>query len=183
MSKSTTGQSLSFSMKFINDHLDLNAGVKASQTISWSTNGRVNSSISYTINTAAVPYHIELSYCRGETNFKYNIELTTSTPHYGGKRWWFICPITKERCGVLYLPPHSTYFASRKGHNIAYTSQNESWIDRFTRRRAKYYDKHNIDYTMAYFPRPKGMHHRTYNRCMEKADNYEQQLYSILAKL
>src|SRR5262245_60454852 len=32
------------------------------------------------------------------------ISMTSSALHSGGRRWWFICPVTGERVGKLCLP-------------------------------------------------------------------------------
>jgi hypothetical protein len=56
----------------------------------------------------------------------YTVTLVSTAPHYGGRRWWFICPIEKVRVSKLYLPPGATQFASRKAHNLTYRSVQES---------------------------------------------------------
>jgi hypothetical protein len=68
---------------------------------------------------------------RGES-IDYRVRLITTTPTYGGLRWWFICPLTRRdggaprRVAKLYLPPGSRYFGSREGHGLTYTSCQES---------------------------------------------------------
>lgn len=60
-------------------------------------------------------------------NFKYKVELTTTPCNYGGVRYWFICPLTKNghycgrRVGVLYGV--GKYFGCRKCGEIAYSAQ------------------------------------------------------------
>jgi len=56
----------------------------------------------------------------------YTVTIVSTVPHYGGRRWWFICPITKSRVGKLYLPPGATQFGSRKAHDLTYRSCQES---------------------------------------------------------
>jgi hypothetical protein len=62
----------------------------------------------------------------------YRVRLVTTTPTYGGLRWWFICPLVRRdggplrRVAKLYLPPGSRYFGSREGHELTYTSCRES---------------------------------------------------------
>jgi hypothetical protein len=56
----------------------------------------------------------------------YAVSLVTTVPHYGGRRWWFICPIKKIRVSKVYLPPGATQFASRKAHSLTYRSSQES---------------------------------------------------------
>ena len=71
----------------------------------------------------------------------YTITLVSTVPHYGGRRWWFICPIKKIRVAKLYLPPDATEFASRKAHNLTYLSCRQSgWrkrSEKFRRRVAQ----------------------------------------------
>jgi hypothetical protein len=57
----------------------------------------------------------------------YTITLVSTAPHYGGRRWWFICPITKIRVAKLYLPPDATQFASRQAHGLTYRSCQSSF--------------------------------------------------------
>ena len=52
----------------------------------------------------------------------YTISLVSTVPHYGGRRWWFICPIKKIRVAKLYLPPGATTFASRQTYSLTYRS-------------------------------------------------------------
>jgi len=57
----------------------------------------------------------------------YKVELTTTTCNYGGKRYWFICPLTKNgqycgrRVGVLY--GIGKWFGCRHCGQIAYAAQ------------------------------------------------------------
>ena len=52
----------------------------------------------------------------------YTVTLVSTVPHYGGRRWWFICPIKKIRVAKLYLPPGATTFASRQAYGLTYRS-------------------------------------------------------------
>jgi hypothetical protein len=61
----------------------------------------------------------------------YKVQLEASTPHYGGLRWWFICPLghhdePPRRVAKLYLPPGGKYFGSRGGYGLTHTSCQES---------------------------------------------------------
>lgn len=67
-----------------------------------------------------------LHYVGSGQEFCHWVSLISSVPHYGGRRWWFICPIKKIRVAKLYLPPGATQFASRKAHDLTYTSCQES---------------------------------------------------------
>ena len=64
-------------------------------------------------------------------DFDYKIELESTPCHFGGVRWWFICPLWKNgvhcgrRVGKLYLPGNGTYFGCRHCHNLTYRSCKE----------------------------------------------------------
>ena len=51
------------------------------------------------------------------------IRLTFTEPHYGGRRWWMICPFSGRRVAKLYLPHNGDGFASREVWHLAYRSQ------------------------------------------------------------
>ncbi|MGA8216889.1 MAG: hypothetical protein WB799_25115 [Candidatus Sulfotelmatobacter sp.] len=59
------------------------------------------------------------------------IPVTTTRPHFGGKRHWFKCPIVRDgkpcgkRVGRLYLPPGTPAFGCRHCHNLTYRSARE----------------------------------------------------------
>ena len=61
---------------------------------------------------------------------EYSIRLVTTKCHFGGLRWWFICPLVVSgvACGgrvrKLYLP--GRYFGCRKCLDLTYTSSQES---------------------------------------------------------
>ncbi|HPA25612.1 MAG TPA: hypothetical protein PLK76_02540 [bacterium] len=80
--------------------------------------------------------YIKLSYTHtnywtGEkSDMDFKVSLTTTPCNYGGVRYWFICPITKNgqycgrRVGVLY--GIGKWFGCRHCGNIAYNSQRQS---------------------------------------------------------
>ena len=75
---------------------------------------------------------LRLRYQRNGEPVDYKVRLVTSTPHYGGLRWWFICPLVRNdggpphRVAKLYLPSGAKYFGSREGYGLTYTSCQES---------------------------------------------------------
>ncbi len=91
-------------------------------------------SIDYEVDTTAQPPWLRLYYrflADGKA-VNYRLGLAVTRPHFGGHRWWFICPllINGRQCGrrvrKLYLPPHSSYFGCRHCHELTYTSCQES---------------------------------------------------------
>lgn len=62
--------------------------------------------------------------------FDYKVRFSTTKCTYGGKRFWFICPLRGcgKRIGTLYLG--SKYFGCRHCYNIPY-SRNENRRNKF----------------------------------------------------
>lgn len=62
----------------------------------------------------------------------YRIRLTTTSPRFGGSRFWFACPLLVNgrpcgrRVGKLYHPPFARYFGCRVCHQLTYRSCQES---------------------------------------------------------
>ena len=79
---------------------------------------------------------LRLFYLRSGEPVDYKLKLVATTPHYGGLRWWFICPLVRtdngppRRVAKLYLPPGGKYFGSREGYGLTYTSCQESGKNR-----------------------------------------------------
>lgn len=53
------------------------------------------------------------------------LPLTKTRCHFGGFRWWFICPGCGKRVGILYRPRRDQPFLCRHCHNLTYTSAQE----------------------------------------------------------
>jgi len=76
-------------------------------------------------------YYTHTDRSSGErSEMDYIIELVTTPCNYGGVRYWFICPLSKngqycgKRIGVIYMI--GKWFGCRHCGNIAYQSQFES---------------------------------------------------------
>ena len=103
----------------------------------------------------------------------FRVHLTTTTPRSGGRRWWFICPLTGRRAAKLHLPNGATRFACRQAYHLAYQSQCESGIDRTHARQARLCRKLEAEYRFALDfapPRPKWMRHKTYARLVAEVE-------------
>ena len=74
---------------------------------------------------------LRLHYRADGESLDYRIRLVTTTPNYGGRRWWFICPVCRNdggpprRVAKLYLPPGERYFGSREAYALTYESCQE----------------------------------------------------------
>lgn len=86
----------------------------------------------------------------------------TSTPcGFGGSRPWFACPRCERRVAVLFM--RGGRFVCRRCAGVVYTSQSEDAIGRSWRRQRKLERRLGEDWR-----RPKGMHHRTRDRLLER---------------
>jgi len=56
------------------------------------------------------------------------IPLSSTAPHFGGVRWWFVCPLVVKgvachrRVRTLYLPPRALYSGCRACFDLTYES-------------------------------------------------------------
>jgi len=54
------------------------------------------------------------------------VELDKTLPHFGGVRYWFICPSCKRRVAKLYVPFRHDRFLCRRCHDLTYQSSQDS---------------------------------------------------------
>jgi hypothetical protein len=104
--------------------------------VHWSNTatGERLSSIGFSATTTADRGCARLNYVKSDTGEKWNysVELTTTPLPWGGRRWWFICPLTVNgrTCGRrvrnLYRPPFRGYFGCRHCYGLTYTSCQEA---------------------------------------------------------
>ena len=69
---------------------------------------------------------IELRYRLDNRSERTHVWLRYTVPQYGGRRWWFLCPLTGDRVAKLYLPRGQNRFASRRAYGLAYSSSRKS---------------------------------------------------------
>jgi hypothetical protein len=90
-------------------------------------------SIDYEVNTTGPNSWLRLSYTikDDKSSINYRVELATTRPHFGGLRWWFLCPllVNGRGCGrrvaKLYLPSGGRYFGCRHCYDLTYKSVQE----------------------------------------------------------
>ena len=112
-------------------------GFQQSGVVTWTFGASENkSSIGYYAVINEDESYIKLNYTYTDNSsgnkedMEYKIRLTTTACNYGGKRYWFICPLSKNgkycgrRVGVIYLI--GKYFGCRHCGEIAYDSQMQS---------------------------------------------------------
>jgi hypothetical protein len=63
-----------------------------------------------------------------KTEYKYEVALDATPCYFGGKRYWFLCPLIVDgqpcsrRVAKLYLPNNATYFGCRHCYGLTYNS-------------------------------------------------------------
>ncbi len=183
--KDTTSDYNNLSMKRLVEDGVVGESQHRSGSWQWLRNGEVTSSISYTSNTldSDTPY-LRLRYTNknSDQEYDYKVLLTSTSPNYGGKRWWFFCPAKKcgKRVGVLY---GGKIFACRHCYNLTYESQNEAIHYRMLTKAQDIHRKlGGTGCTMDFVSKPKGMHRKTYNRLKHKMDYYDNASMMMVAK-
>lgn len=131
----TVEECKSITTKFLNDHGYFDGGIRWGG-MSWSRGGETTGSIGFVVSTVEGDEYIRFQYTQtdrhtGEkTDLDYKARLTWTPCYFGGRRWWFICPLVvngracNRRVGVLYLGG-GKYFGCRHCYNLTYRSQKE----------------------------------------------------------
>tara|TARA_R110000787_G_scaffold63520_1_gene142917 strand:- start:2343 stop:2987 length:645 start_codon:yes stop_codon:yes gene_type:complete len=103
-----------------------------------------------------------------------SILLDATACHYGGIRYWLLCPCCKKRAAKLYLVDQDIKCIRCSGYS--YQSQNETHKDRQLRlaRKARYKLGAGGNLLKPIFQKPKGMHWRTFFRLRDQADAFLQ---------
>lgn len=126
----------SISTKFLNRHNYFDGGVR-SGWMNWSRNGEKTGSIGFTVSTVEGDEYIHFRYTHtshstGEkTELDYKIRLESTPCNFGGRRWWFICPLVVDgyacsrRVGALYLGG-GKHFGCRHCYDLTYQSSQDS---------------------------------------------------------
>lgn len=103
--------------------------------IKWTNGWGRESSVSLTVNIMNAPKYIEFNYTGTDqssgkkTDYCYQVNLTTSICHFGGERYWFLCPLKRSgmwcgrRVAKLYLV--GKYFGCRECYDLTYDSRCE----------------------------------------------------------
>ena len=126
----------SLSVKFLNEYHYFAGGVRWGGC-NWNRNGEQTGSIGFSVSTLEGDEYIRFQYTQTDRNtnekseLDYKARIVSTSCHFGGHRWWFICPlivngyICNRRVGVLYLAS-GKYFGCRRCHNLTYKSSKES---------------------------------------------------------
>lgn len=136
--------------------------------LSWASRGQPLCQVDYMAHMATPgAERLELSYAGGVV--QQTVRLCHTTPNYGGKRWWIICPYRGARVNKLYLPPGGDRFASRQVWRLGYRSERSTEQARALDRLFALQRRLGCPEGLSVFPkRPKRMWQRTYERHLQR---------------
>lgn len=98
----------------------------------WSSSGQSVAAVRYTfLPIGGSSAELMLDYSLAGIPKAQTLQLTTTRPHFGGMRWWFVCPAfaragTRRLVRCICLPSGASAFASRAAHRLNYQSQKDS---------------------------------------------------------
>jgi hypothetical protein len=115
----------------------LQPGTRRSGLWGWreAVTGNVMYRIGYCVDIRVDP-HARLAYKIPTGEYlDYRLDLVSTWPKYGGRRWWFACPglgagACRRRVRKLYLAPGQKYFACRRCCDLRYASRREDYAHR-----------------------------------------------------
>lgn len=102
-------------------------------SLSWTNGNEVSFTSIYTDSEAYIQLHYNHSPHEDIQNLKYKIYLAKVPSNLGkGEVLYFLCPVTHQKCRVLYLCYGSLIFKSRKAYNnrIYYSEQISSNLEK-----------------------------------------------------
>jgi hypothetical protein len=174
--KPTVESGLTLDLNRLIRRRDVLPGEHVSGSLVWTSTrtGEQSASIGYEaslVNPEAA--WVRLFYAANNTPKNYRVQLETTPCHYGGTRWWWLCPLSGRRAAKLYLPPGATVFAAREFYRLAYRSQRETAINRMQARQVRLYRKlagEDHYFGQSTPPRPVGMHGKTYARLIAELE-------------
>lgn len=123
--KSTVEDSLKIDMKNFARDVDLTS--PSTGYTSWKSNLGKEDRVGWQVNPEhSVRLIYTITKASGEKkSFDYEVLIETTPCHYGGERWWFLCPVCFRRCRIIYQPPGQSIFACRICHDLSYRSRQE----------------------------------------------------------
>jgi hypothetical protein len=111
---------LELSIKELFDRKLIEQDAFRSGTLSWdSTTFQFHGTVRFeadfrNLETASIRLQYEID----GIEVDYSISLVSIRPPFGGRRWYFACPVEHIRVTKLFLPPGARRFASRQAHGL-----------------------------------------------------------------
>lgn len=120
-------------------------------------------------------YTVTVNSTGEKTEMCYKISLTTTRCNYGGKRYWFICPLSKngvycgKRVGVIYSV--DKWFGCRDCADVAYQAQFEGGTFRVGSVTEPDVERAYNEIKRAYYNGKPTRKHKRYLRLRDKMDD------------
>ncbi len=150
-------------------------------TLSWNQGGEPSGKIGFQMFNDRMTLNYRYQINGGDwQEVQEEIYFDKTECNYGGVRKWFECPTCMNRVAVLYL--NKGRFECRKCSDVVYGSQQESDLDRLTRKARTIRHKLDIGNQEEFNPdnlsdwvyyKPKHMHWKTFKR-LKQAENWLQ---------
>lgn len=108
-------------------------GKSISCPLSWSNNNKIGFKSTYSESELSIQLNYDHTSRGLKQSLDYKIDLVTVPSNLGkGEVLYFVCPITGQRCRILYLCYGSPLFKSRKAYNnrIYYSDQLSSKLEK-----------------------------------------------------
>jgi hypothetical protein len=141
--KTTVEDGLTLSLSLMLERGALVPGAMTSGSWHWSYPGQEpHARIRYVGNMVDLDAAtVTLDYRVNDQPMRYAVRLVSTVPRFGGRRWWFLCPLARRdggpprRVAKLHLPPGGRYFGSREAYGLTYRSNQENGAHRALFRR------------------------------------------------
>lgn len=106
---------------------------------------------------------IHFQYKHNDKDYNYHVKLDKTPCHYGGYRYWYVCPHCGKRTSVLY---QAGLYVCRHCIGANYQTQLNQPLDNVRRKMHKVASKLKwVEVGYKEVPlRPKGMHQKTFDR-------------------
>lgn len=101
----------------------------------WTDNDPASGQVSYEIHRGWLRVDYFADCGSQEIKLSENIEFDSTPCHFGGERYWFLCPCCKKRIATIYRLRN--LYRCRHCHDLSFRSQSESKLDRLIRKSRK----------------------------------------------
>lgn len=124
---------------------------------------------------------ITVKYMVGNENISNTIRLVSQPLHFGGLRYFMVCPRCSSQRKKLYI--ENRIAACSKCHRLHYQSQSMGTLDRELNRLDRLLVKtNNLGYRFDGYTRPKHQHHKTHQAISNKIESTEQRIFRQIDK-
>lgn len=131
---------------------------------SWTIDDPLVGSMSFKIHRGWLSVEYFTTINGQKTKNTEDIKFDSTPCHFGGSRYWFLCPCCKTRITTVYKL--NNVYRCRHCHNLTFRSQSESELDRVIRKSRKLRQQlggpENLYEHIK--QKPKGMHYSTFKR-------------------